>query len=302
MTDKIAGSEAESALWDVEALEKHWLVHLESLVSGKKTNLNLKRLRVQAEQDPSFKSVLSSWSGLDGDARQQAWKQLLECADKNKSDMLAACVQCGDCCRKGSPALMQDDLDILRAGKISWNQLITLRKGEPAHSPYSDEAFYLPEDRIKVREKPGSKECIFFDSDKDTCTIHVDRPTQCRAQACWDSSMATELAELPHLTRLELFKDVEVLVEMIEEHDKRCSFEGLSNAFDKLKKTKGQNIDEVLDYLGFEDHFRNFTKERLNIPEDNLELVFGRSLQERVRLFGFKVEISPDGTRTLLPE
>jgi hypothetical protein len=33
-----------------------------------------------------------------------------------------------------------------------------------------------------------------------------------------------------------------------------------------------------------------------------MEFFFGRSFVKMLRLFGFKVEESPDGTRTLLPD
>ncbi len=38
-----------------------------------------------------------------------------------------------------------------------------------------------------------------------------------------------------------------------------------------------------------------------DVPEANLDLVFGRKLSDRVRLFGFRVEQDKDGTKTLLP-
>ena len=88
---------------------------------------------------------------------------------------------------------------------------------------------------------------------------------------------------------------------MIDEHDRRCSFEEMRKLFDELQETKGKNIDTIIDLLAFDEHIRQFTAEKMNIPEKVLDLVFGRSLSERVGLFGFKIDISPDGTRTLTP-
>ena len=70
---------------------------------------------------------------------------------------------------------------------------------------------------------------------------------------------------------------------------------------DELKETEGKNIDAIVELLAFDEHIRQFTVEKMNLPEDVLDLVFGRSLSERVGLFGFQVEVAADGTRSLTP-
>jgi Fe-S-cluster containining protein len=211
------------------------------------------------------------------------------------------CILCGDCCRQGSPTLHREDLAILGRGGISRDRLVTLRKGEPVYSPYDEKPMYLREERIKFREKPGTRECVFLDPDASRCTIYADRPAQCRAQYCWDPGPARQVAGQPCLTRRDLFGDVDLLLQMLEEHDRRCPFSKLEEVFDRLHKTAGANLDEVVDTLAFEDHFRSFVAERFGLPESDLELFFGRSFSELVRLFGFRVEKEPDGTRVLLP-
>lgn len=76
----------------------------------------------------------------------------------------------------------------------------------------------------------------------------------------------------------------------------------LSDAFAELAETNGREIDRVLELMAHEDHFRHFFAERLNIPEDTLDLVFGRSFAELAPLFGFHVVTEPDGSRCLVPE
>jgi Fe-S-cluster containining protein len=195
-----------------------------------------------------------------------------------------------------------EDLELLRQGKVSWNALYTLRRGEPVRSPFEDKLFFLLDERIKIREKNGSRECALFDGANDLCTIYADRPTQCRAQACWDPSLAKQVAEQPYLTRRDIFQEVELLLDLMTEHDKRCAFDKLKAAFEALEKSKGENVDEVLELLAYEDHFRHFLGEQLKIPEDFLELVFGRSFADQVSVFGFKVVEEPDSTRCLVPD
>jgi Fe-S-cluster containining protein len=211
------------------------------------------------------------------------------------------CVLCGDCCRQGSPTLHHEDLEILAREVISRRQLVTLRKGEPVYSPYEEKPVYLREERIKIREKPKTRECVFLDAEASRCTIYPDRPVQCRAQACWDPDPAREIAAQPCLTRRDLFGEAEVVLELLDEHDTRCSFDKLEGAFDRLHKSGGQSIDEVIDTLAFEDHFRGFVAERLKLSEEELELFFGRSFSAMAGLFGFRVEKKPDGTRLILP-
>jgi len=213
------------------------------------------------------------------------------------------CILCGDCCRQGSPTLHREDLEIIVRGAISRQHLVTLRKGEPVYSPYEEKPVYLKEERIKIREKPVTRECIFLDAEASRCTIYPDRPAQCRAQACWDPAPAREIAAQPCLTRRDLFRNVDLVLQLLDEHDNdnRCSFGKLEGAFDRLHKSGGESIEEVIDTLAFEDHFRTFVAERLNLSEDVLELFFGRSFSAMAGLFGFRVENKPDGARLILP-
>ena len=94
---------------------------------------------------------------MNGSQRLNSWKSLLEAAENMVREILPACVQCGECCRKGSPTLHEEDLDLLQEGKIPWGQLVTLREGEPAFSPFDEKPFLLPSECIKIREKAGAK-------------------------------------------------------------------------------------------------------------------------------------------------
>ena len=125
---------------------------------------------------------------------------------------------------------------------------------------------------------------------------------QCRAQACWDPSVAKEMAQQPYLTRRDIFAEVELLLDLFVEHDIRCAFDKLSDAFKRLEESKGETVDEVLELLNYEDQFRHFMGEQLKIPEELLDLVFGRSFEDLVSLFGFRVIQEPDSIRCLVPD
>jgi Fe-S-cluster containining protein len=288
--------------WDRDALITNLLERLEFLASEQDLQLSEKRVRYQVEHDAVCQELIASWPQTGEAERVAVWKRLLRRGLEALQNIAKVCVRCGQCCRRSSPTLYEQDVELVRTEKIPLSNLVTLRKGEPVISPFSNTPFYLPEECIKIREKPGTTECVFLDSETDLCSIYQNRPHQCRVQACWDNSGIKQLTSQTILTRAMLFSGVDTLTEIMDDHDRRCRFELLCEAFDDLKESNGEKVDEVLDVLAFEDHYRTFMAEKLNLPQDALELFFGRGFSNFLRLFGFRIEDKPDGTRVLLPD
>ncbi|MGC9196182.1 MAG: YkgJ family cysteine cluster protein [Syntrophobacteraceae bacterium] len=307
MTQSPQGSSAPSinhpSLWDIEQFDANWSVFLEALMREEASLLiPAARIRWQIEHCDAFLEVRSSWESLEANNRLGAWKRLLVAAEQACRTILPLCVRCGQCCGMGSPTLHVEDLALLKDGKIPWQKLTTLRKGEPVRSPFDGKPFLLSEERIKVAEKQGSRECVFLITEANQCSIYSERPLQCRAQACWDPMPARDTAQLPFLLRKHIFQGIDLLLEVIAEHENRCSFQSLAQAFEKLGTGKGENIEEVLALLSYEDHFRRFVSEKFTIAPQNLDLLLGRSFAELVPLFGFKVLEELDGSKRLVPE
>jgi Fe-S-cluster containining protein len=293
-------STTSPAHWDTESLQQQLMKHLDAFAGRREISIPLKRLYYQVEQSLVFQEIIRRWADNDGPQRRKAWTILTEYTEHAAREVLPICVQCSECCRKGSPTLQLEDLDLLTQGKIPWDQLICIRRGEPVRSPSRDDLSFLLDERIKIREKPESLECVFLNGDSGLCSIYVDRPVQCRAQACWDPSQARELMGQPYLTRRDIFQDVEMLLDLLAEHDKRCAFQKLQAAFERLGQTQGEEVEEVLQLLAYEDHFRHFFMEQFKIPENTADLVFGRSFAELVPVFGFRIQEEPDGGKRLV--
>jgi Fe-S-cluster containining protein len=296
------GDRAYPAIWDIQTLRNNWTEHLKSILKDASVSIPLKRVLYQVERSPVYHEITARWEDMDGDERLKTWKRLLEETAKALEEVLPVCVLCGECCRKGSPTLQLEDLELLKLGKLPWHELFTIRKGQPVRSPFKNEISFLVDERVKVREKAGTQECVFFDDATDQCLVYEDRPAQCRAQACWDPTLAEDLAKQPYLTRRDVFADIELLLDLIEEHDQRCSFSALKNAFERLEPNHAEGLDEILNLLAYEDHFRHFLGEQLKIPQENLDLVFGKSLVDLVPLFGFRIVEEPDGSKCLVPD
>jgi Fe-S-cluster containining protein len=284
----------EPADWSWEAA----LSHLIASLCGR--GIPEKRVHFQVERDSQVLALGQGWDPVSD--RQAAWQELVQAGRKAISEILPVCVQCGQCCRNTSPTLHLDDLELITADRIQPGQLRTLRAGEPVHSPFDGRLFYLNEERIKLREKPGGSTCLFLDEQSDQCTIWPDRPVQCRAQACWDPEPAREVLKQPVLNRRHILGGLDSLVQLLDEHDRRCSHEQLRKVFEDLKTSQGEAVEPVLEAIAFEDHFRGFVAEQFNLPAGSMDFFFGRSFVSMLRLFGFKVEEGADGTRTLLPD
>jgi hypothetical protein len=98
-----------------------------------------------------------------------------------------SCVRCGECCEKGSPTLLVGDLGLFQRNVLSLNDVYTLRPGEKA-TTREGEVTALAEERLKVREVPGTRQC-WLPGGNQTCRI-MDRPEQCRRQNCWGEPRA----------------------------------------------------------------------------------------------------------------
>src|SRR4030042_7016650 len=81
---------------------------------------------------------------------------------KQKKIPRDSCIRCGTCCMKGGPALHQEDKNILLAGHVGHQHLVTIRKGELAFNPVSDKLEPVPRELIKVQGKGKGWTCCFY--------------------------------------------------------------------------------------------------------------------------------------------
>ncbi len=161
------------------------------------------------------------------------------------------CLRCGDCCRQGSPTLYVEDMTILRQGIIKRLDLLTLRPGEIGFSNATQDLVLLPEERIKIKEKPGGRECLFLDSETKGCSIYEDRPLQCRVMECWNPDNFQGLNSHTFLSRKELLNPDDPLIPIIESHTKRCCGYRPSGGLERDKKGYGRRSGRSPGYSVF---------------------------------------------------
>ncbi|MCU0594110.1 MAG: YkgJ family cysteine cluster protein [Desulfobacterota bacterium] len=202
------------------------------------------------------------------------------------------CIRCGECCLKSSPTLHAKDLAQVVGGFIRLGSLYTLRKGELVRDNVHGGIVPAVQEMIKVRDKEGG--CTFYTAEEKACGIYENRPAQCASLKCWDPEEFMELYQTPKLQRQDVIENG-VLLGLIEEQDKRCSYALLSDHVRRISEDGEKAVEKILELLKFDFHLRPFLARKLGLPMEEMDFFFGRPLTETVVMFGLKVERQPDG-------
>jgi len=205
------------------------------------------------------------------------------------------CIRCGECCARSSPTLHGKDLPLVREGFIRIEHLYTLRKGELVKDNVYGRLILADQEMIKVREKKGGRgDCIFYDATEKACTIYDHRPAQCASLKCWDTEEFLEIYKTPRLRRRDVIEDG-VLLGLMEEHDRRCSYAALHDHVRRIFETGEDSLKKILELLKFDFHLRPFMARKLGMRSEEINFFFGRPLTETIVMFGLKVEKQRDG-------
>lgn len=119
------------------------------------------------------------------------------------------CKRCGTCCINGGPVLHHEDLPLLKQGIIKTEQLLVLRQNEPAYQPISNTIEPAICEMLKIQGKTGRWECFFYDPEQKGCTIHHNRPLECRLLYCQDPTNLLAVIGKNCLTRFDLIPETD---------------------------------------------------------------------------------------------
>lgn len=134
-----------------------------------------------------------------------------------------SCIRCGTCCKKGGPSLHLEDKEILLAGHIKRESLITIRKGELALFPSSGRPEPTEKELVKIAGKGKGWVCCFFDEKKTACTIYRHRPLECRLLKCWDTEQLLSVIGKDPLARADILSEDDPIMKVIDTHEQECS-------------------------------------------------------------------------------
>ena len=147
------------------------------------------------------------------------------------------CRRCGTCCRKGGPALHVEDLELLRDGNLVYQDLLTIRKDEPAYSPLTDQVKPVTKELVKISGHGQSWTCRFYDPAHSSCTIHSHRPLECRLLKCWDTNDIMGVIEKNTITRLDIIGETDPMAAWIYEHEKKCPYRKTNSLLEALSSS-----------------------------------------------------------------
>lgn len=209
---------------------------------------------------------------------------------QRKTKVQDSCKRCGTCCQKGGPILHNEDRELLAAGHIGRENLITIRKGEQVYSPITGEVESAATEMIKLRGQKGEWTCIFYDEAEKTCRLYENRPLECRLLKCWDTKALEEVIGQRLLSRKDLVDEQDPLRRLIDIQERECSCATLAGLCEDLGKGRDEEILTQLTELVHRDFLlRLVALKELRVEERFEFFVLGRPLFKQLAPYGIKV-------------
>jgi len=196
----------------------------------------------------------------------------------------AICQRCGECCRRGGPALHRGDLPLLESGVISRGSLYTLRRGELARDPVTGTLGPLAEELVLVKGEGGQGgnpwACVFLQPEDNACRIYRSRPAECRALLCFDTGALEAMYTLARLTRFDIVNPAGALAELMRAHEAGCGHERLAQlARDYTERRMPATHADIVEMLRLDAALRELLPERLGQElAPQLDFYLGRPL------------------------
>jgi Fe-S-cluster containining protein len=203
-----------------------------------------------------------------------------------------SCIRCGACCEKGGPAFHIDDKHLIESGIIPLRDLFTIRKNEPIYDNVKGCIFLAPSDVIKIKNRPPSSACIYFDENRCNCRIYKNRPIECRSLECWDTQEFEKRYAVDRLTRKDLLLETKDLWQLVSDHEKRCGYEEINRILGPIgEKPLTAVPPSVREMARYDIHLRNLLAEKGGFDPALMDFLFGTPLEETLKRYGIQVNV-----------
>jgi Fe-S-cluster containining protein len=190
---------------------------------------------------------------------------------------------------------------LIEKGIILSKYLYTIREHELCYDNVKGSILPAASDIIKIKAQKDSLTCIFFNEKENACRVYDNRPLECQALKCWDTREIESIYSKNRLTRKNLLSNVEGLWGLVEDHQKRCSYEKLTLFIDSLKKhKKDTELKGILDIIKYDAQIRELVVQKGGLDPEMTDFIFGRPITETIRMYGFKIK-KQDGNYRLIP-
>jgi Fe-S-cluster containining protein len=212
-----------------------------------------------------------------------------------------ACRRCGICCRKGGPALHISDLPLFDKKVLRPAHLFTIRKGEPVLDNVQSAVMPADAEMVKIQGKSGSWTCRFFIENPPTCSIHADRPAECRALNCRDTTAIEAMYRRERINRRHLIPENSPLHRLIRYHEVQIPPEAAAAALmGEVSKNDPEAAAALKRLIARDAELRRLSMEKGGLAAELLDFVFGHPLS--VIVTRLKAALFPEtGTAFLTP-
>lgn len=204
------------------------------------------------------------------------------------------CRRCGTCCMQGGPALHFRDLDMIKAGRIPLDRLITVRKGELAHNPLTGKVQAVSAELVKIAGTGGDWRCSYYDAENKGCGIYGHRPQACETLKCWDTDAILALVEKDVLTRLDIIEPDDPMAALIAEHETICPCPNLEGLADRRQPTPTRQL-ELERLVTVDLTFRERVIGVYDLPVSREMLYFGRPIFQLLQPFDIRITRNAKG-------
>ncbi|OIO02845.1 MAG: hypothetical protein AUJ49_05535 [Desulfovibrionaceae bacterium CG1_02_65_16] len=198
----------------------------------------------------------------------------------------AQCRRCGECCRKGGPALHRQDLGLFSGEKaLDLCDVVTLRAGERVYDQVLDRVLPLEAEMLKFKGADGTWACVFLDAEAGDCTLYARRPAECRALFCADTAPLAAMYDKDRLTRRDLLPEGHPVLAVLAEHEALVPPRRMAELADILRTAgpnalggaEGAEAAAELARMALADRaFRENLATRAHIGQEYHDFFFGR--------------------------
>jgi len=201
---------------------------------------------------------------------------------KNDTEKSPECRRCGECCRRGGPALHAQDKALFEgADALDLSLVVTLRAGEPAFDQVRGHVLPLTSELLKLKGVDGSWTCALYDPAQRACGLYGRRPAECRALFCQDTAELAAMYEKDRLTRRDLLPKGHGVLAVMAEHEALVPPARIGE-LSVLLRAGGQealDAEQELAHMALADRaFRKSLSERAGITPEYHEFFFGRGI------------------------
>ncbi len=199
-----------------------------------------------------------------------------------------SCIRCGTCCEKGGPAFHLEDRSLIDTGIIHTRELYTIRQGELVHDNVRNLVMPNASEMIKIKGVGESWQCTFYQEKVKGCGIYKQRPLECRVLKCWDPSELSAIYDKNRLTRRDLLADIVGLWDLVETHERECSYVKLKRSLDDLGGSFNHTaVKAVVTMVRYDQEIRRMVASQGGVEPAMTDFLFGHPMEKTMERFGY---------------